>query len=313
MDADYIWMNGEMLPWDGAKVHVLAHALHYGTSVFEGLRAYEIGGSPAIFCGPAHFERLLFSCKVARIPPPLTVDQWMTVTADLLRINRQQNAYIRPLVFRGGHFLGLDARKCPVEAILVSMPWGPYLGEDALRDGVDVQVSSWRRSGSGTASTLAKLGGQYVNGQKIIMEAHDNGFSEGIALDSAGQVSEGSGENVFLVYKNELFTPPLSSAVLGGITRACVIAIARDLGYRVNEITIPREMLYLADEVFLTGTATEICPVRSIDRVAVGDSQRGVVTRAIQDVFFGIVRGTRADRWSWLTPSAAVCQLARAL
>jgi branched-chain amino acid aminotransferase len=305
MRADYIWMNGEMRPWDSAKVHVLAHGLHYGSSVFEGLRAYEVRGNAAIFCGPAHFERLLFSCKVARIPSPLTAEQWMAVTAEVLRANHQRNAYIRPMIFRGGYSFGLDGRKCAVEAILAAVPWGSYLGEDALHLGVDVQVSSWRRAGSGAACTLAKIGGQYVSSQNIVMEAHDNGFSEGIALDASGQVSEGSGENLFLVCKNELFTPPPSSGVLRGITRSCVITIAKDLGYAVSEMTIPREMLYLADEIFFTGTAAEVCPVRSVDRMPVGDGRRGPVTKAIQDVFFGIARGTCTDKWGWLTPLMA--------
>jgi len=303
MRADYIWMNGEMQPWDRAQVHVLAHALHYGSSVFEGMRAYEVAGQAAIFCGPAHFERLLFSCKVARLPSVLTVEQWMGVTADVLRANRQRSAYMRPLVFRGcGDSMGLDGRKCPVETILATVPWGSYLGEEALQHGVDVQVSSWRRTGSGAASALAKIGGQYISSQSIVMEAHDNGFSEGIALDAHGDVSEGSGENVFLVYKNELFTPPLGSSILSGITRQCVITIAKDLGYTVTEMTIPREMLYLAEEMFFTGTAAEVCPVRSVDRTPVGDGKRGPVTKTIQDVFFGIVRGSRADTWGWLTP-----------
>lgn len=303
MQANFIWMNGELRPWHRAQVHVLSHALHYGSSVFEGMRAYEIAGNAAVFCGPAHFERLLFSCKVARIPSPLTVEQWMGVTAEALRANQQRSAYIRPLVFRGcGGSPGLDARKCPVEAILATVPWGTYLGEEALEHGVDVQVSSWRRTGSGAACALAKIGGQYINSQSIVMEAHDNGFSEGIALDAHGCVSEGSGENVFLVYKEELFTPALGSSILSGITRSCVITIARDLGYTVTETTIPREMLYLAEEIFFTGTAAEVCPVRSVDRLPVGDGQRGPVTKAIQEVFFGIVQGTRADKWSWLTP-----------
>lgn len=301
MRADYVWMNGEMRPWDSAQVHVLTHALHYGSSVYEGLRAYEIGGRAAIFCGPAHFERLLFSCKVARFPSPLTVEQWLSVTADALRANQQLSAYIRPLVFLGADALGLDGRKCPVEAILMTVPWGTYLGEEALRRGVDVQVSSWRRAGSGAASALAKIGGQYVSSQAIVMEAHDNGFAEGIALDAHGCVSEGSGENIFLVYKNELFTPSLASGILSGITRNCVITIAADLGYSVTETAVPRDMLYLADEIFFTGTAAEICPVRSVDRILVGDGRRGPVTKAIQGVFFGIVRGERADKWNWLT------------
>lgn len=303
MRADYIWINGELRPWERAQVHVMTHALHYGSSVYEGLRSYEIAGDAALFCGPAHFERLLYSCKVARIPSPLSVAQWMDATTELLRANRQRDVYIRPLVFRGrGDSMGLDARKCPVEAILAAVPWGTYLGEEALQSGVDVQVSSWRRTGPGAGSPLAKIGGQYVNSQSIAMEAHDNGFSEGIALDAHGYVSEGSGENVFLVYKNEVFTPPLGSSILSGITRNCAITIAKDLGYTVTQMSIPREMLYLADEIFFTGTAAEVCPVRSVDRIPVGDGRRGPVTKTIQDVFFGIVRGTRTDKWGWLTP-----------
>lgn len=303
MRANYIWMNGELRSWDRAQVHVMTHALHYGSSVYEGLRAYEIAGNPAVFCGPAHFERLLYSCKVARMPSPFTVGQWMDATAELLRANRQRNVYIRPLVFRGlGESMGLDARQCPVEAMLAAVPWGTYLGEEALQNGVDVQVSSWRRTGSGTGSPLAKIGGQYVNSQSIVMEAHDNGFSEGIALDAHGYVSEGSGENIFLVYKNEVYTPPLSSSILSGITRNCVMTIAKDLGYTVTEMTIPREMLYMVDEIFFTGTAAEVCPVRSVDRIPVGEGRRGPVTKAIQEAFFGIVRGTSIDKWGWLTP-----------
>jgi branched-chain amino acid aminotransferase len=303
MLADYIWKNGELLPWNQAQVHVMSHALHYGSSVFEGIRAYEIGDRAAIFRGPEHFERLLFSCKVARIPSPLTVNQWMDVTAKTLQANHHHSAYIRPLVYRGrGESMGLDSRKCPAEAILATVPWGTYLGEEALTQGVDVQVSSWRRNGPGAASTLAKIGGQYVNSQAMVIEAHENGFCESIALDARGCVSEGSGENVFLVHRNEIFTPSLGSSILCGITRDCVMKIARHLGYTVTETTIPREMLYLADEIFFTGTAVEVCPVRAVDRMPVGDGQRGPVTRAIQEVYFGILRGTHADRWNWLTP-----------
>lgn len=301
MRADYIWMNGELRPWDQAQVHVLTHALHYGTSVYEGLRAYEIAGNAAILCAREHFERLMYSCKVLRCPSPFTVEQWMSATAETLRANRQCSAYIRPLVFRGGGSIGLDGRKSSAEAILATVPWGTYLGEEALQHGVDVQVSSWRRSSSSTGSPLAKIGGQYVNSQSVVMEAHDNGLHEGIALDVNGCVSEGSGENVFLVYKNELFTPPIGSSILSGITRSCVKTIAKDLGYAVTEMSIPREMLYAADEIFFTGTAVEVCPVRSVDRLQVGDGGRGPVTKAIQDVFFGIVQGTHADKWGWLT------------
>ena len=301
MQADYIWMNGAVSPWDQAQVHVFAHALHYGSSVFEGIRAYNINGTPAIFRGNEHYERLLFSCKVARIPSPLTVDEWMDVTAEVLRANQHDSAYIRPLVFRGYESLGVDGRGCPVDSIVASVPWGTYLGADALENGVDVQVSSWRRMAPDTLNALAKIGGQYVNSQNVVMEAKDNGFTEGIALDVNGYVSEGSGENIFLIHKGEIYTPPLGNSILGGITRNCALTIAQDLGYTVTEMTIPREMLYLADEIFFTGTAAEITPVRSVDRLEVGSGSRGPITEAIQEVFFGIITGEVEDKWAWLT------------
>ncbi|NJN83297.1 MAG: branched-chain amino acid transaminase [Caldilineaceae bacterium] len=302
MQADFIWMNGEVIPWHEAKVHVFTHALHYGSSVFEGIRAYETEAGPAIFRGHDHFERLLYSGKVARIPSPLSVDEWMEVSAEVLRANKLRSAYIRPLVFRGYETLGVDGRSCPVDAILATVPWGAYLGAEALEKGVSVQVSSWRRMAPDTLSALAKIGGQYVNSQSIVMEAKDNGFNEGIALDINGYVSEGSGENIFLVHKGVIYTPPLANSILGGITRNCAATIAKDLGYEVKEITIPREMLYLADEIFFTGTAAEITPVRAVDRLPVGAGTRGPVTKAIQDIFFGIVRGELEDKWNWLTP-----------
>lgn len=299
MQANYVWMNGEVVPWDRGQVHVMTHALHYGSSVYEGIRAYDVGGKANILCGPAHFERLTYSCKVARIPCPYTIEQWMTAAADILRANEQRSAYLRPLVFRGAAGLEIDGRKCPVEAIIAAVPWGAYLGDEAIQLGVEAQVSSWPRAGS---SLLAKIGGQYVNSQHIAMEAHDNGFAEGISLDARGYVSEGSGENVFLIYKNEILTPTLANSVLSGITRACVMTIARDLGYTVTETNIPREMLYMADELFFTGTAAEVCPIRAVDRMQVGEGRRGPVTKAIQDVFFGILKGKRPDKWGWLTP-----------
>lgn len=302
MRADHIWMNGEIIPWDEAKVHVFTHALHYGSSAFEGIRAYETPSGPAIFRGAEHYERLLFSCKVARIPSPLSVDEWMQVSADVLRANKLRSAYIRPLVFRGYEALGVDGRGCPVDAIVGAVPWGAYLGEEAITQGVDVQVSSWRRMAPDTLNALAKIGGQYVNSQNIVMEANDNGFNEGIALDINGYVSEGSGENLFLIHKGEIFTPSLGNSILGGITRDCVVTIAKDLGYSIREMTIPREMLYLADELFFTGTAAEVTPVRSVDRLEVGSGSRGPITKEIQDIFFGIVKGELPDKWNWLTP-----------
>jgi branched-chain amino acid aminotransferase len=302
MRADYIWMNGTIIPWEQATVHVFAHALHYGSSVFEGIRVYETVNGPAIFRGREHYERLLFSCKVARIPSPLTVDEWMQVTADVVRANKQTNAYVRPLVFRGYNTLGVDGRGCPVDAILATVPWGAYLGAEALEKGVDVQVSTWRRMAPDTVNALAKIGGQYVNSQNMVMEAKDNGFNEAIALDINGYISEGSGENIFVIHKGEIYTPPISNSILGGITRDCAVTIAKSLGYTVKEMTLPREMLYLADEIFFTGTAAEITPVRSVDRMPVGGGSRGPITKAIQESFFDIIRGEHPDQWNWLTP-----------
>lgn len=302
MRADFIWMNGEIIPWEQATVHVFAHALHYGSSVFEGIRAYALPDGPAIFRGPEHFERLIFSCKVARIPSPYSADEYMQAALDVVRANKQRSAYIRPLVYRGYDTLAIDGRSCPVGAIVASVPWNAYLGSEALESGVDVQVSSWRRMAPGTGSALAKIGGQYVNSQNIVMEAADNGFSEGIALDVSGYVSEGSGENLFLVHQGEIYTPPLGSSILGGITRNSALTLARELGYTVKEQPIPREMLYLADEMFFTGTAAEITPIRSVDRLPVGNGQRGPVTTAVQQQFFGIVEGEVIDRHGWLTP-----------
>jgi branched-chain amino acid aminotransferase len=303
MEADYIWMNGKIIPWQEANVHVFTHALHYGSSVFEGIRIYDTLNGPAIFRGREHYERLMFSAKVAHIPPPITdIDEWMQITADVANANHQRNAYVRPLIFRGYEALGVDGRGCPVDAIVATVPWGAYLGAEGLEKGVDVQVSSWRRMAPDTLNALAKIGGQYVNSQNIVMEAKDNGFTEGIALDIHGYVSEGSGENIFLIYKDEIYTPPLGNSILGGITRQSATTIALDLGYKIREMTIPREMLYMADEIFFTGTAAEITPVRSVDRMPVGSGTRGPVTKAIQDVFFSIIRGESEDKWGWLTP-----------
>ncbi len=302
MQADYIWMNGKVLPWEEATVHVFAHALHYGTSAFEGIRAYELHGIPHLFRAREHFERLLYSCKVIRMESPLDVDAWLEVAKAVLRANRLTNAYIRPLVFRGYETLGVDGRGCPVDAILGAVPWGRYLGADSIENGVDVQISSWTRTASSMFSPLAKIGGQYVNSQNIVMEAKDNGFTEGIALDSRGFVSEGSGENIFVVHQGAIYTPPLANSVLNGITRDCTITLAQAKGYEVKEQAIPREMLYLADEIFFSGTAAEITPVRSVDRLPVGNGQRGPITADIQSGFFGIVEDGMEDTYGWLTP-----------
>lgn len=304
MRADYIWMNGKIIPWDEAQVHVFTHALHYGSSVFEGIRVYETPQGPAIFRGREHYERLLYSAKVARIPSPYSVDDYMQATIDVVSANQQRSAYVRPLVFRGYNTLGVDGRGCPVEVIVASVPWGAYLGKEGLEQGVDVQVSSWRRMAPDTTSALAKIGGQYVNSQNVVMEARDNGFTEGIALDVNGYVSEGSGENIFVIVNGKIYTPPLANSILGGITRDCATQIAHELGYTVVESVIPREMLYMADEIFFTGTAAEITPVRSVDRMPVGEGKRGPITERIQARFFGIVEGELPDTHHWLTPVA---------
>lgn len=301
MRADFIWMNGKIIPWEEAQVHVFTHALHYGSSVFEGIRVYETTRGPAIFRGREHYERLLFSAKVAHIPSPYTIDEYMQATIDVVRANNQRSAYVRPLIFRGYNTLGVDGRGCPVEVIVASVPWGAYLGKEGLEQGVDVQVSSWRRMAPDTTSALAKIGGQYVNSQNVVMEARDNGFAEGIALDVHGYVSEGSGENIFVIIKGKIYTPPLSNSILGGITRDCATRIAEELGYTVIESVIPREMLYMADEIFFTGTAAEITPVRSVDRMPVGAGKRGPITEQIQARFFGIVEGELPDTHHWLT------------
>ena len=300
MRADYIWMNGEVIPWDQATVHVFAHALHYGSSAFEGIRAYEINGTPHLFRAREHYERLLFSCKVAHMESPLDVDGWIDVSKQVLRANRLAGAYIRPLVFRGYDSLGVDGRGCPIDAILGAVPWGKYLGEEAIEQGVDVQVSSWRRMSSNSFSPMAKIGGQYVNSQNVVMEAKDNGFVEGIVLDANDNVSEGSGENIFLVIDDRIYTPPVAISILRGITRDSAIKIARSKGFDVREEFISREMLYLADEIFFSGTAAEITPVRSVDRMPVGSGQRGPVTKEIQATFFGIVEDGARDEWGWL-------------
>jgi len=304
MRADYIWMNGKLIPWDEAQVHVFTHALHYGSSAFEGIRVYETANGPAIFRGREHYERLLYSAKVARIPSPYGVEEYLQATIDVVRANNQRSAYVRPLIFRGYNTLGVDGRGCPVEVIVASVPWGAYLGKEGLENGVDVQVSTWRRMAPDTLNALAKIGGQYVNSQNIVMEARDNGFAEGIALDINGYVSEGSGENIFLILKDKIYTPPLANSILGGITRDCATKIAQELGYTVAEAVIPREMLYMADEIFFTGTAAEITPVRSVDRMPVGEGKRGPITEQIQARFFGIVEGELPDTYNWLTPIA---------
>ncbi|RME86756.1 MAG: branched-chain amino acid transaminase [Anaerolineae bacterium] len=300
--SQWIWFNGEYVPWDEANVHVSTHALHYGSSVFEGIRAYETPQGPAVLGLKPHVQRLFDSCRMLRLDPPHTPEEVEAAILELVRRNGHSSCYIRPLVFRSSGTFSLDARAVPTEMVILTIEWGRYLGAEAIENGVDVMVSSWRRIAPDTFMAMAKVGGNYVNSQLIAMEAKDNGFVEGIALDAHGFVSEGSGENIFVVYRGEIYTPPIGGSILMGVNRSYVITLAKDMGYTVREQMIPREMLYVADEIFFTGTAAEITPVRSVDRIPVGTGTRGPVTRQLQEAFFGIVSGKQPDRYGWLTP-----------
>lgn len=304
MSANYIWMNGELVPYEQANVHVTAHALHYGSSVFEGVRAYATTEGPAVFRLKEHTQRLVNSAKIARIALPYTDEQINTAVLETIRQNGHDSCYIRPLVMRGAHpngIQGLEGRTSPTDVIIITMEWGRYLGQEAIEQGVDVAVSSWRRMSPDAFTPMGKIGGQYINSQYVSMEAKDNGFTEGIALDANGLVSEGAGENIFAIIDNVVYTPGEGSSILVGITRDSALTILRDLGYEVRFQPMPREMLYIADEMFFTGTAAEITPVRSVDRVEIGSGSRGPVTKAVQDMFFGITSGKQPDKFGWLT------------
>lgn len=297
----WIWFNGTLVPWEEARVHVFAHALHYGSSVFEGIRAYATPRGPAVVGLEPHVRRLFDSCKIYRMPIPYQPEEISQAILKTIRANKLDSCYIRPLVFRGVCTFALDGREGPVHTVIGTIALGKYLGDEALREGVDVGVSTWQRMAPNTFPALAKIGGQYINSQLIAMEAHDRGFAEAIVLSTAGYVSEGSGENVFVVQDGTIYTPPLVASVLPGVTRRFVVQLARDLGYEVREHMIAREMLYLADEIFFTGTAAEITPVRSVDGLPVGQGRRGPVTGRLQEQFFGIVEGELEDRFGWLT------------
>jgi len=300
--SDYIWFDGEFVPWDEAKVHVLSHALHYGSSIFEGIRCYDTANGPAVFCLSQHVKRLFNSAKIYRMELPYLPDQFSQAILQTIAKNKLRSCYIRPLAFRGYSELGVEPRNCPVHLVIAVWEWGAYLGKEALEQGVDVGVSSWRRMAPDTFPAAAKAGGHYTNSQLIRMEAAELGYAEGIALDVYGYVSEGSGENIFVVHDGVIYTPPLSASILGGITRSCVITLARDLGYEVREALISREQLYVADEIFFTGTAAEITPIRSVDHIVIGPGRRGPITTKLQNEFFKIVSGQVPDRHHWLTP-----------
>jgi branched-chain amino acid aminotransferase len=297
--TDKIWMNGTLVNWDDAKVHVLTHAMHYGSSWFEGIRCYDTKRGSAVLCLAEHMRRLSDSAKMYRAELPFTQQQLISAAKETIRANQVKACYIRPLAYRGYGEPGVNPLGSPVDVMIAVWEWGAYLGGEALDNGIDVRVSSWNRPAPNTLPTMAKSGGNYLGSQLIKMEALLDGYAEGIALDVSGYISEGSGENIFIVRDNVLYTPPLIASILPGITRLCVIKLAEETGMRLVEGPIPREMLYVADEVFFTGTAAELTPVRSVDKITVGTGKPGPVTRKLQERFFDVVRNGN-DRYHWL-------------
>jgi branched-chain amino acid aminotransferase len=294
-----IWYNGNLIPWEQATIHVMSHVIHYGSSVFEGIRCYGQPQGSAVFRLPEHMQRLLDSAKIYRMDVPFSLEELCAAVVDTIEANGVTPCYIRPIILRGYGEMGVSPKGNPVEVYVANFPWGKYI---AGHGGADVCISSWNRLAPNTMPALAKAGANYMNSQLIHMEAEVNGYQEGIGLDVNGLVSEGSGENIFLVRNGVLYTPLLANSALSGITRDSVLTIARHLGLTVTEQPIPREMLYIADEVFFTGTAAEVSPIRSIDRIVIGDGKTGEITKKIADEFFGIANGLKPDRFGWLTP-----------
>ncbi|MGB7591975.1 MAG: branched-chain amino acid transaminase [Terriglobia bacterium] len=299
--CEKVWHNGEFIPWNEATIHVASHVISYASCLFEGIRCYDTPQGPAIFRLKEHTDRLVNSCKIYRMELQFTRDQLAQAMVELVRVNNVKHCYLRPVIFRGYGEVGVNPLKNPIEIYLLAWEWGKYLGEEALRQGVDACVSSWQRIAPNTLPAIAKSAANYMNSQLVKMEALTNGYVEGISLDASGHVSEGSGENLFIVREGKIITPPLSSSILPGITRDSVITLARELGYTVIEQTLSREMLYIADEVFFTGTAAEITPIRSVDRIVVGKGQPGPITLSLQERFLSIVQGQAEDKYGWLT------------
>jgi len=299
--SEKIWFNGNFVKWEDAKIHVMSHVVNYGSSVFEGIRCYNTAKGSAVFCLQQHVQRLMNSAKIYRMDVPYSTKEISQAILETIRENKMRECYIRPVIFRGYGEIGVSPLGCPVDVVVAVWEWGKYLGKEALEQGVDVCVSSWTRIAPNTLPALAKAAANYMNSQLIKMEALKNGYSEGIALDNSGYVSEGSGENIFLIKDGVVHTPPLGSSVLPGITRNIVIEICQDLGIAVHQQVIAREFLYLTDEAFFTGTAAEVTPVRSIDKIPVGIGSRGPITAKIQEKFFGVVSGTYEDKHAWLT------------
>ena len=300
-ESGKIWFNGNIVDWKDANLHVLSHVVHYGSSVFEGIRCYNTKNGPAVFRLQEHVLRLINSGKIYRMDIPYSVEDLSQAIIEIIKINNLKQCYIRPLAFRGYGELGVYPMNCPVETVIAAWPWGKYLGEEAIEKGVDVGVSSWRRMAPDTMPNMAKAGSNYMNSQLAKMESIINGYNEGIMLDYQGMVSEGSGENIFVVLDDVIFTPPISSSLLSGLTRDAVITLAEEMGLEVRQEQIPREMLYISEEVFLTGTAAEVTPVRSVDKIQVGKGFRGEITKKVQSAFFAVVNGENEDDHGWLT------------
>ncbi|HTX18721.1 MAG TPA: branched-chain amino acid transaminase [Bacteroidota bacterium] len=298
--VEKIWMNGKFVNWDDAKIHVLSHVVHYGSSWFEGIRCYGTKKGSAIFRLDRHVQRLFDSAKIYRAEIPFTKKEIESAIKETIKVNKMKACYIRPVVYRGYGDVGVSPIGCPIDVSIIVWEWGKYLGSDALDKGIDVRTASWSRPAPNTLPTMAKTGANYMNSQLIKLEALADGYAEGIALDVHGQISEGSGENIFVVRDGSIVTPPLIDALLPGVTRASVITLAKEAGISVTESHIPRELLYIADEVFFTGTAAEITPIRTIDRMTVGDGKPGPVTRELQKRFMKIVQDGK-DSHGWLT------------
>lgn len=300
-ETEWIWRDGEFIKWKDATVHVLAHSMQFGSSAFEGIRCYATPNGPAVFRLEDHLQRLINSCKIYRMEVPYGVDEMVAATCELVERNSMDACYIRPMVVRGYGAAGMVPFASPVNVYIPCWPWGTYLGEGALEKGVDACVSSWNRMAPNTTPSIAKIAGNYLGGQLIKMEALANGYDEGIALGRDGLVSEGSGQNVFIVTKGAIYTTPRNGTLLPGITRDSIITLARDAGFEVHEMPIQREMLYTADEIFLTGTASEVTPVRSVDKIQVGTGKAGEITIRLQRIFLDLVHGKGADTHGWLT------------
>lgn len=307
-NPEFIWFNGKLKPWQEAQVHVLTHAIHYGSSVFEGIRVYDTPNGSMVFRLADHVQRLFDSAKIYRMEIPFTRAEISKACKQAVDSNGLKGAYIRPVAFYGNVGLGITPPKVPLDVAIAAFEWGAYLGEDGLSQGVDVCVTSWARLAPNTMPSGAKAGGNYMSSQLISAEAKRHGYHEGIAMDVNGMISEGAGENIFMIKNGVIFTPPLGGSILPGLTRDAAVKLAKKLGYEVREEQIAREALYLCDEMFMTGTAAEIVPVRSVDKINVADGKRGPITEKIQSAFFGLFSGETEDEWGWLEPVKASLQ-----